>query len=66
MKRILILGFCLTFSGMYISCDKQSPEPNLTPKSLSLTGAAPAAIQSSNEFGIELFKKVSEGDSDSG
>jgi serine protease inhibitor len=62
MKRILILAFCLTFSGMYISCDKQTPEPNLTPKSLALTGAAPAAIQSSNEFGIELFKKVSEGE----
>ena len=47
---------------MYISCEKQSPKPDLTPKSLELTKAAPAAIQSSNDFGIELFKKVSEDD----
>jgi len=62
MKRTLILAICLTFTGIYISCDKQSPEPDLTPKSLELTKAAPATIQSSNDFGIELFKKVAEDD----
>jgi len=43
------------------SCSKNdNPEQDLTPKSITLTEEAPQAIESSNEFGIELFTKVAE------
>ncbi|MCU0456315.1 MAG: serpin family protein [Bacteroidales bacterium] len=46
-----------------VSCSKQDvEEPNLTPKNITLTAAAPQAIESSNEFGIELFTRVAETD----
>jgi len=42
-----------------LSCSKENnEEPDLTPKDITLSAAAPVAIQSSNEFGIELFAKV--------
>jgi serpin B len=41
------------------SCSKNdNPEPNLTPKGITLTAEAPQAIESSNEFGIGLFTKI--------
>jgi len=46
--------------GLHIACEKQPGEPDLTPKLISLTAAAPQAIQSSNDFGIELFKRTAE------
>ena len=43
------------------SCSKTGNNgPDLTPKSITLTAEAPQAIESSNEFGIELFTKVAE------
>jgi len=43
------------------SCSKTGDnEPDLTPKNITLTAEAPQAIESSNEFGIELFTKVAE------
>jgi len=42
-----------------VSCSKENNDgPDLTPKDINLSAAAPVAIQSSNEFGIELFTKV--------
>ncbi len=48
--------------GLHNSCEKQPGEPDMTPKVISLTASAPLAIQSSNDFGIELFRKVAEDD----
>jgi len=48
--------------GLHTGCEKQPGEPDLTPKLISLTASAPQAIQSSNDFGIELFRKVAETD----
>ncbi|MFZ2340695.1 MAG: serpin family protein [Bacteroidales bacterium] len=62
MKKNLALilsGLAILF--LAVSCSKENnEEPNLTPKSITLSAAAPVAIQSSNEFGIELFTKVTE------
>jgi len=45
------------------SCSKNdNPEQDLTPKTITLTAEAPQAIESSNDFGIELFTKVAEED----
>lgn len=62
MKKIIIVLSCLAAAGVYTACEKQGGEPDLTPKMLTLTQAAPAAIQSSNNFGIELFTGVAETD----
>jgi serine protease inhibitor len=48
--------------GLHYSCEKQSGEPDLTLKNIMLTDAAPLAIQSSNDFGIELFRQIAETD----
>jgi serine protease inhibitor len=60
MKRNMIFFLTgLAAIALLTSCSKDGNiEPNLTPKSLTLTAVAPQAIQSSNEFGIELFTKV--------
>ena len=51
----------LTILFLAVSCSKgNDEEPDLTPKDINLSAAAPVAIQSSNEFGIELFTKVTE------
>ncbi len=60
-KTISIIGLTLLL-GLHTACEKQPAEPDLTPKLISLTAAAPQAIQSSNDFGIELFRKVAEAD----
>jgi serpin B len=62
MRKIILAMICITLLGTHNACEKQNGEPDLTPKSINLTSAAPQAIQSSNEFGIELFTKVAETD----
>jgi serpin B len=62
MRKIKSAIIFIIFLGLHTACEKQLEEPNLTPKSISLTAAAPQAIQSSNDFGIELFRKVAEND----
>ena len=62
MKKIITAFAYLALAGIYVACEKQPDEPDLTPKILTLTEAAPAAIHSSNEFGIELFTRVTEKD----
>ena len=62
MKKNLTLilpGLAILFIA--VSCSKgNDEEPDLTPKNINLSAASPVAIQSSNEFGIELFTKVTE------
>ena len=62
MKKIILAVVYFALAGIYCSCEKQFVKPETTPKILALTEAAPAAIQSSNDFGIELFRKVAEND----
>jgi len=62
MKNNVILFLAglvaVAFTG---SCSKNNnTEPDLTPKSITLTAEAPQAIKSNNEFGIGLFTKVAE------
>jgi len=60
-KNITIILSALAILLLAVSCSKENNgEADLTPKSITLTAAAPIAIQSSNEFGIELFTKVTE------
>ena len=56
---LLLAGVAVAaFTG---SCSKnENSEPDLTPKNITLTAMAPQAIESSNEFGLELFTKVAE------
>jgi len=62
MKNNVILFLAgLAAVTFTVSCSKNdNPEKDLTPKSITLTAEAPQAIESSNEFGIELFTKVAE------
>jgi serine protease inhibitor len=62
MRNIITIIGITTLLALHTACEKQPGEPDLTPKTLSLTTAAPQAIQSSNDFGIELLKKVAETD----
>ncbi len=56
---ILIAGLAVVIHAT--SCSKNdNPEQDLTPKAITLSAEAPQAIESSNEFGIELFTKVAE------
>jgi serpin B len=62
IKSILIV---LLTAGALAACKKTGiDEPLLTPEEILLTAAAPQAIASSNEFGIELFAKVAADESD--
>ncbi|MGI6340282.1 MAG: serpin family protein [Bacteroidales bacterium] len=57
--RIILSGLAILL--LAVCCSKvNEEEPNLTPKNITLTAVAPVAIQSSNEFGIELFTRVAE------
>ena len=47
---------------IFSACEKQPGELGLNPEIITLTDAAVQAIQSSNDFGIELFRKVAETD----
>ncbi|MFO7574976.1 MAG: serpin family protein, partial [Bacteroidales bacterium] len=62
MRKIIVAMASVALMGILSTCEKQPAEPDLTPKSITLTGAAPQAIQSSNDFGIGLFRKVAETD----
>lgn len=62
MRKIIAIIGLTTFLGLHTACEKEPGEPDLTPKTISLTAAAPQAIQGSNDFGIELFRKVAEAD----
>jgi len=60
MRKIIMAMACIGLMGIHSTCEKQPGEPDLTPKNITLTSAAPQAIESSNEFGIGLFTKVAE------
>jgi serpin B len=62
MRKIITIISLTTLLGLHTACEKQPGEPDLTPKSISLTAKAPQAIQGSNDFGIELFRKVAKAD----
>ncbi|MBN1107847.1 MAG: hypothetical protein JXR66_11190, partial [Bacteroidales bacterium] len=58
-KNVILIMTILAVFVVAASCSKDDEEEfTLTPKEITLTDAAPVAIQSSNEFGIELFTKV--------
>ncbi len=60
-SNVLMLLAGLAAAAFVSSCSKDlSTEPDLTPRNFNLTAVAPQAIESSNEFGIELFAKVAE------
>ena len=60
-KNITIILSGLAILLLAVCCSKETnEEPKLTPKDITLSAAAPIAIQSSNEFGIELFTRVAE------
>ena len=62
MQSNVILFFAgVAIAASACSCSKNTnPEPDMTPKNITLTAMAPQAIESSNEFGIGLFTKVTE------
>ena len=62
MRKIIVAMASVALMGIHSTCEKQPGEPDLIPKSFTLTEAATQAIQSSNDFGIELFTKVAETD----
>jgi len=62
MKKIILSMMFISLLGINNSCEKQPGEVDLTPKNITLTSAAPQAIESNNDFGIELFRKVAETD----
>jgi len=60
-NNVVALVAGLTVVILAGSCSKNNnTEPDLTPKTITLTSEAPQAIESSNEFGIGLFTKVAE------
>lgn len=64
MKKTINAFLIIAVGALVTSCDKEPVQPDLTPKSLTLTAAAPQAILGSNEFGIELFTRVAADDND--
>lgn len=63
-NNVIVFLTALAAVILVASCSKNdNTEPDLTPKSIDLTAEAPQAIESSNEFGIELFTKVAEEES---
>jgi len=58
-KALSVAGL-LAISFIFVTCEKQPVEPDLTPKLIELTPAATQVISAGNEFGIELFTKVAE------
>ncbi|MBE0666581.1 MAG: serpin family protein, partial [Bacteroidales bacterium] len=63
MKYSAMLFLTLAAITGLISCSKEpGQEPDLTPKSLTLTAMGPEVIASGNEFGVELFTKVASGE----
>jgi serpin B len=58
--RLLLILSLATITG-FISCSKDDggEEPDLTPKTIELTAKSAEVIAYGNEFGVELFTKVS-------
>lgn len=58
MNKIKLTVAGLFLMSLFIACEKQKDETNLTPKVIQLTTAAPQVISSGHDFGIELFTKT--------
>lgn len=58
MTMLLSTGILLFIATLFTACEKEDGDQVVTPKSIKLTEQAPAVINSSNDFGIELFTKV--------
>jgi len=58
--KVLSIAGLLAISFLFVTCEKQTGEPDITPKVIELTPAASQVISAGNEFGIELFTKVAE------
>lgn len=58
MKTIRSLLTVILILSISTACEKQKSEPDLTPKVINLTAAAPVVISSGNDFGIELFTRT--------
>ncbi|MFP4488787.1 MAG: serpin family protein, partial [Bacteroidales bacterium] len=59
-KTMLLLTGIILFTIFFSACEKNDTDQVYTPKSITLTEGAPEVIDSSNEFGIELFAKVAQ------
>ncbi len=59
MKNALIVIMSMLLLAALPGCNKSDTEPDLTPKLLELPAQAPQLIESSNDFGIDLYTKVS-------
>lgn len=64
MKNPVLLILSLVTITGFISCSKDNTgqEPDLTPKTLELTAMGAEVIAYGNEFGVELFTKVAQGE----
>ncbi|MFC2086121.1 serpin family protein [Bacteroidota bacterium] len=60
MKKLKFLLIILLFPGLINSCKKDNidPEPDNSISDIELSNTDAALIQSSNEFGLELFAKI--------
>jgi len=56
MKNIFILSLLLIF--LFPSCKKNNPLPNPVP--INLNQKAKAVVAANNQFGLELFKQISD------
>jgi serpin B len=62
MKHFAIATF-LAFAVLFSGCKKDEPSPaEKQPTQIELTGKSAEVIQRSNQFGVELFKAVSQDD----
>jgi serpin B len=60
-SNVMIVLTALAAFGLAGSCsENDNTVQDMTPKTIKLTAEAPQAIASSNNFGIDLFKKVAE------
>ncbi len=68
MKRtviiITVIITLITITSLFSGCEKNETVPVLTPKSFNLTEEATEVINSSNDFGIELFTNVAQEEED--
>ena len=63
--KVIALATLTILSGFACKKDKVEPkEPNLIPKHIELTAKAPQVIKGGNDFGIELFTRVADGNSE--
>ncbi len=58
MVKFIILIIVIMISGGFTGCKKEPIEPILTPKVIELSAQASKVIESSNKFGIELFRRT--------